>query len=162
MKKILTILFILTVALGSLSAKTAQIELITNVDSVNPEYVLKYAGNEISGTVDNPYVINIQRSLSDRGETNDFEIYLNKSNMPYDLAVEISIDATEFTTTVNNKQVSSGITPSVQTINDKVATIKAGLVINKLLYKFKLSWIGKSDLTAGTYTSDVTINYTVN
>ena len=162
MKKILTILFISVVALAPLLADAAQVEIVTDVSETSPVYVLKYNGSEISGTTDNPYQIKIDRDLTDEGQTGDFEVYLVESNSTSPLSVDISVITGEFTTTLNGTEVSSGITPQINTVNSKVTTISAGINSNLLLYKFNLKWTGKSGLVAGTYTSDVTINYSVN
>jgi hypothetical protein len=160
MKKILTILALSLIAITSMSAKSAQVQLNTSVDSTPVSYELYYNNDKIEDNT-TEYDIFISRSLTEGGQTQDFTIVAS-SNLNSDLSVNVEIKPEAFETTLNGSTpYKSNITPSVNQINS-VSTLSAGLNKDKLVNKFNLSWGGNKELPAGDYVSNVTINYSIN
>ena len=159
MKKLLTILALVAITITSMSAKSANVQLNTEVDESPVAYELSYNNDKIEDGTEK-YDIFVSRSLTEGGQTQDFTIYAS-SNMNKDLSVKVEIKPESFKTTLNGSEVSdSRITPQVNTIN-KESSLKAGLNKNKLVNKFNLSWGGNKELPAGEYVSNVKINYTI-
>ena len=160
MKKLLTILALVAIAMTSMSAKSAQVQLNTSIEETSVSYELAYNNQILEDGTEN-FDILIDRSLTDGGQTQDFTVYAS-SNMNDDMAVTVKIDADTFQTTLNNgkDKFDSKIKPQVNTINS-VSTLTAGLHKNLLVNKFNMSWGGNKELPAGNYVSDVKIEYTI-
>ena len=160
MKKILTILALVTIAITSISAKSAQVQLNTSVSSTPVSYELYYNNDKIADNT-TEYGIEISRSLTEGGDTQDFTIKAS-SNLNNNLGVSVEIIPESFKTTLNGStEYNSNIIPSVNT-SHSVSTLYAGINTDKLVNKFKLAWGGNQNLPAGDYVSNVTINYSIN
>lgn len=156
MKKILTILVLASIAITSMSAKSAQVQLNTTIDEVQPDYALYYA----DALVNDNDIINVD-PITEDGVTDVFSIKAS-SNMNSKLPVVVTIAADVFRTTLNNgtEDVATTVTPE-PTIITNTEYLPAGLQSNYLVYSFTLGWTGDDSLPAGDYTSDITINYTI-
>jgi hypothetical protein len=159
MKKILTVLTITTIAMTSIFAKSAQVQLVNTIEETPVSYELAYAGDILADGIDEYSIL--VAPLTENGETKDFTVK-STSNMNSDLGVEVVITPDSFRTTLNDgaDNFNSEITPSVNTtVNLK--TIAAGKHIALLVNQFNLSWNGNADLPAGDYVSNVKIEYTI-
>jgi uncharacterized GH25 family protein len=160
MKKLLTILALAAIVSTSMFAKSAEVQLNTSIEETEVSYQLAYDGTLLEDGIED-FDINISRSLTEGGQTQDFTVY-STSNKNRDMGVVVKIAADSFRTTLNDgtENYDSKITPSVNTINS-VSKVPAGLQKNLLVNKFNLSWSGNKELPAGDYTSDVSIKYVV-
>ncbi|MDC7238454.1 MAG: hypothetical protein PQJ45_11865 [Sphaerochaetaceae bacterium] len=160
MKKLFTILVLVSIAMTSIVAKSAQVQLTTVISESELTYELYYNNSEIADST-TEYVINIADSLSTGGETEDFTV-LASSNKNSDMSVEVVVTPESFKTTLNNGNDThdSEITPTVNTTVE-ISTLTAGLHTDYLVNKFNLSWDGNDQLPAGNYVSNVTISYTI-
>ena len=156
MKKILTILVLASLAITSMSAKSAQVQLNTTIAEVSPDYNLYYSDVLVE---DNDTIA--VSSITEDGSTELFSIKAS-SNLNSKLPVVVTIAADVFRTTLNNgsENVATGVTP-IPEVSTNTEYLPAGLQEDYLVYSFKLKWTGDATLPAGTYTSDVTINYTI-
>ena len=159
MKKLLTILTLSAIALTSVFAKSAQVQLVTNIAETPVSYELAYAGDIIADGIEEYNIL--VAPLTENGQTQDFTVHAT-SNMNSDMAVSVNVSPETFKTTLNDGRdnFDSKILPQVNTIN-KLDTLTAGKHVSLLVNKFNLSWIGNSDLPAGDYESNVRIEYTI-
>lgn len=159
MKKLLTILTISAIAMASLLAKSADVQLTTTIDETEVTYELSYV-NEVLVDGIKEYKIAVA-PLTEDGKTDFFSVYAN-SNMNKDLSVSVKVFPDKFRTSLNNGQnpYNSQITPEVK-YDTVINTILAGKHTNYLVNKFYLSWKGDANLPAGDYVSDVRIEYTI-
>ncbi len=160
MKKLLTILALAAIVSTSMFAKSAEVQLNTSIEETEVSYQLAYDGTLLEDGIEE-FDINISRSLTEGGQTQDFTVY-SSSNKNSDMGVVVKIAADSFRTTLNDgtENYDSKITPSVNTISS-LSKVPAGLQEKLLVNKFNLSWSGNEELPAGDYTSDVTIKYVV-
>jgi len=159
MKKLLTILTLSAIALTSVFAKSAQVQLVTNIAETPVSYELAYAGDIIADGIEEYNIL--VAPLTENGQTRDFTVHAT-SNMNSDMAVSVNVSPETFKTTLNDGRdnFDSKILPQVNTIN-KLDTLTAGKHVILLVNKFNLSWSGNSELPAGDYESNVRIEYTI-
>ena len=159
MKKLLTILTLSAIALTSVFAKSAQVQLVTNIAETPVSYELAYAGDIIADGIEEYNIL--VAPLTENGQTRDFTVHAT-SNMNSDMAVSVNVSPETFKTTLNDGRdnFDSKILPQVNTIN-KLDTLTAGKHVSLLVNKFNLSWSGNSELPAGDYESNVRIEYTI-
>ncbi len=161
MKKTLTTIALFALFATSIFAKSADINLASNITETDVTYKLVYNGDTIEdGTT--AYDINILSPLTQRGNTNPFLIYAT-SNMNKDLAIDVDVNPESFKTTVNNdsKVVDSNIVPTVFTPLS-YGYLPAGKNTDLIVYAFILLWNGDTSLIAGDYVSNVKIEYSIN
>ncbi len=160
MKKLFTILALVSIAMTSIVAKSAQVQLTTVISEVEATYELYYNNDKIDNLT-TEYVIDIEDALSDGGATEDFTV-LASSNKNDDMSVEVVVAPESFKTTLNEgtEDYDSEITPTVNT-ELAISTLTAGLHTDYLVNQFNLSWDGNDQLPAGDYVSNVTISYTI-
>jgi hypothetical protein len=164
MKKLLTILaaalIVSAPVFASVSGKSADVQLKTNIAETPVSYELAYNGDVIEDQTTN-YEIGVL-TLTKDGSTKDFTV-IATSNLNDDLSVFVDVVPSTFQTTLNNgnDNYDSGIKPSVNT-TEKVSTLTAGKHVDLLVNKFNLSWSGDEDLPAGDYVSNVKIMYSIN
>lgn len=157
MKKILTILALVAIAMTSMSAKSAQVQLNTSIDETEVSYALYYNNKVITDGDKKEIEV---APLTEAGKTDFFTIKAS-SNKNSDLAVEVSVVPASFKTTINGSTVlDSKITPQVNTTTS-LSTISAGLHKDLTVNTFNLSWNGDENLTAGDYTSNIKVEYTI-
>ena len=158
MKKLLTVLTITAIAMTSIFAKSAQVQLVNTIDETPLTYVLAYGDTEIKdGTEDFKIVV---APLTQDGHTELFTVRSN-SNLNRDLGVKVVVSPSSFMTTLNgDDDYDSEIVPAVNT-KVKVDSISAGQNLNLLVNSFNLSWKGDDTLPAGDYVSNVKIEYTI-
>ena len=159
MKKLLTILTLSAIALTSVFAKSAQVQLVTNIAETPVSYELAYAGDIIADGIEEYNIL--VAPLTENGQTRDFTVHAT-SNMNSDMAVSVNVSPETFKTTLNDGRdnFDSKILPQVNTIN-KLDTLTAGKHVSLLVNKFNLSWSGNKELPAGDYESNVRIEYTI-
>lgn len=161
MKKLITFLFISVIALSSICAKSAVVNLDTTIEEVGVSYDLYYNDSNIAdGTTD--FAIDILSPLNEGGNTNPFRL-IATSNMNNDLSINVDVTPQSFKTTINDgsEVYDSNITPEVENLL-QMSILSAGKNDNETVYVFVLSWTGKDDLVAGDYVSNVNIEYTIN
>jgi len=142
MKKTIILLTILF-SLCSIYAKDIDIKLKNSVSETDISYQLYYNdGRVISGNT-NEIVV---QPLTSNGQTEDFYI-----NATYNKNKGARI----------NVETSSQIIPNVNYYNSNKTKLDAGRHIDKTVFKFYLNWEGNSNLAAGSYISNVAINYTI-
>ncbi|MGD1822713.1 MAG: hypothetical protein ACPKM0_08135 [Pleomorphochaeta sp.] len=159
MKKTLTILAISAIALTSVFAKSAQVQLNTSIEETEVSYQLSYKDTDISnGSSD--FEIGVA-ALTQDGKTDLFSVNAT-SNQNDDMAVKVKVTPTSFSTTLNDgkKDFDSEITPKVNT-EESISILEAGKHDDLLVNSFYLSWEGNSELPAGKYVSDVKIVYSI-
>jgi len=157
MKKTIILLTILF-SLCSIYAKDIDIKLKNSVSETDISYQLYYNdGRVISGNT-NEIVV---QPLTSNGQTEDF--YINATyNKNKGARINVEVTPTEFTTILNgNVETSSQIIPNVNYYNSNKTKLDAGRHIDKTVFKFYLNWEGNSNLAAGSYISNVAINYTI-
>ncbi len=158
MKKSILLTLISIISLTSIFAKSAKVQLVTNVEETNVLYNLYYGSEKIEDN-NTPYVISVA-PLTSNGETDSFSVYAS-GNKNSDMIVNVEINSEYFKTTINgNSEYVTDIKPSVNTTVEK-NIFPAGNNTNYLVNQFFLSWIGDSDLPAGDYKSDVKIEYSI-
>ena len=159
MKKLLTILTISAIALTSLVAKSAEVQLVNTIDETPVSYQLDYNGYILDDGIDK-YAIEVA-PLTEDGSTEDFSVHAT-SNMNSDMAISVFVSPESFKTTLNDgsEAFDSQITPSVNT-STKIDTLLAGKHDSLLVNRFNLSWDGNSELPAGDYVSNVRIEYSI-
>ncbi len=163
MKKLLTILaaaIIVSVPVFAGSGKSADIQLVTEIEETAVSYQLAYEGDEIDNNTTD-YEIDVA-ALTGNGSTGNFTVTAS-SNLNNDLTVKVNVVPESFVTTLNGgtESYNSGITPDVNTI-ESVPTLFAGKHVGLLVNKFNLSWKGNANLPAGDYVSNVKITYSIN
>ena len=161
MKKLLTVFALSTIFICSAFTKSATIQLNTSIEGFSVQYFLYYNSNLLEdGSSVNE--IEISQPLTQNGTTNPFTIQAT-SNMNYDLSIDVGVYPLSFKTTQNNESTTydSNIIPSVSTLYN-LETIPAGYFEDQVVYAFVLSWNGDSSLPAGSYVSEVNIEYTIN
>jgi len=158
MKKLLTVLAITAIAMTSMFAKSAQVQLVNTIDETQVSYQLTYGADVLDGLTE--YSIEVD-PLTQDGETGDF-LVKSTSNMNSDLGVEVVVTPDFFRTTLNDgaDEFNSEIKPSVNT-STNLAIIAAGKHVGLLVNQFLLQWNGNADLPAGNYVSNVEIEYTI-
>ena len=157
MKKILTIVALVAIAMTSMSAKSANVQLNTKIAETEVSYELSYIDTVISDG--STFKIDVA-PLTEDGKTDFFTIKAS-SNKNSDLAVKVKISPETFQTTINGStKLDSKIQPKVNTVVD-LSTITAGLHKDLTVNTFNLSWNGNPELTAGEYTSDIKVEYTI-
>lgn len=161
MKKILILLFLSFVIIISAYSKSAEVQVNTSIGESSVSYKLYYNNDEIEDNLD-LYEISILQPLNYGGVTNPFRIEAS-SNMNSDLSIEVNISAESFVTTLYNglESYDSKITPIARELYN-ISTIPAGLFETATVYAFVMSWDGDDSLPAGSYTSDVSIEYQIN
>ncbi len=159
MKKLLTILIISTIAVTSIFAKSAEVQLVNNIAEEEVKYKLTYENKLIDNGTEK-YEIAV-KSLTEASETGIFRVVAS-SNMNSDLGIEVKVKPYSFTTTLNGgtETSDSGITPELKQ-GDYIKILKAGINSALVVNEFHLMWKGNADLTAGDYVSNVKIEYTI-
>ena len=159
MKKLLTILTLAAIAVTSMSAKSAQVQLNTSIEETPVSYELAYGSDVVADGIEE-YSILVS-PLTEDGKTDFFTIKAS-SNMNKDLGVKVSVTPTSFQTTLNDGKdaFDSKITPRVNTTTN-LSSISAGLHKNILVNQFNMTWSGNEELPAGNYVSNVKIEYTI-
>jgi len=163
MKKLLTLITLSAIAMSSMfavvaSGKSATIQLNTSVPSTSVTYDLYYHNDVIdSGST---YDITVA-DLTEDSNTDTFSVKAT-SNLNSDLGVEVTVTPSSFTTTINDgdETVDSGITPEEHLVSSS-PYLYAGPNDSVTVYSFYLEWEGNSSLTAGEYTSTITVEYAV-
>ncbi len=160
MKKLLTILTLAAITMTALFAASTDVQLKTDVPQVTATFVLKYNNEAIKGD-DNK--IETQQKLSDIGKTDQFTLFVT-SNYKKDQSFQVTVKPEEFLLQRGTTVVKSNITPVVNGLKDNtLKNIFAGVQTDLLVSEFHLSWDGtreKGKLDAGTYVSNVHIEYT--
>ena len=157
MKKLLTILALVAIAMTSMSAKSAQVQLNTSIEETEVSYNLYYNNNVINDGDTKQIDV---APLTENGSTDSFTIKAS-SNKNSDLTVKVSVSPETFKTTINGSTtLDSNILPQVNT-EASLTTLTAGLHKDLTVNTFNLSWNGNEDLTAGDYTSNIKVEYTI-
>jgi len=73
MKKLLTILTLSAIALTSVFAKSAQVQLVTNIAETPVSYELAYAGDIIADGIEEYNIL--VAPLTENGQTRDFTVH---------------------------------------------------------------------------------------
>ena len=158
MKKLLTIVALVAIAMTSMSAKSANVQLNTKIAETEVSYELSYNNTVISDG--STFKIDVA-PLTEDGKTDFFAIKAS-SNKNSDLSVNVKVTPESFKTTINGStELDSGIVPGVKTDVD-VSTITAGLHKDLTVNTFYLGWKGNPELTAGDYTSNIKVEYSIN
>ena len=158
MKKLLTILTLSAIALTSVFAKSAEVQLVTAIDETPVSYELAYAGDILADGLEE-YSILVS-PLTEDGKTQEFTVHAT-SNMNNDMSVSVDVKPESFITYLNGDELfDSEITPKVNT-NSQIDILEAGKHVNLLVNEFFLSWSGNEDLPAGDYESNVRIEYSI-
>ncbi|NCD06626.1 MAG: hypothetical protein EOL97_10930 [Spirochaetia bacterium] len=159
MKKLLTILTITAIAMTSLLSKSAEVQLVTNIEETPVSYQLAYNNDVLADGIEEYSIL--VAPLTQNGETKDFTIHAT-SNMNSNMAVKVAVSPDTFRTTLNDgaDAFDSGIKPEVNT-SSSIDTLLAGKHVSLLVNKFNLSWKGNADLPAGDYVSNVKIEYSI-
>jgi len=159
MKKLLTIITIRAIALTSLVAKSAQVQLVNTIEETPVSYELAYAGDILADGIEEYSIL--VAPLTEDGKTKDFTVHAT-SNQNSDMAIKVAVSPDSFRTTLNDgsEAFNSKITPSVNT-STQIDTLLAGKHVSLLVNQFNLSWSGDSDLPAGDYVSNVKIEYSI-
>jgi len=187
MKKVLTILVVLTVIAGFAFADAVNIntvKLSTTVAGIEPVFAIKHDNtNETIKTVGSIAEGNVVAAF----EINQVNPIVNNSLVGYSnygisagTAVSLTVTCAEFTdgvTTSANVPVISGaeygavvegkLTYGTDPVNGSssaifVPTYHGKRVDNQLIGSFTATWAQDNTLPAGTYTADITLAYTAN
>ena len=162
MKKILTILALVAITTSSLfavvaSGKSAQVQLNTSIKETEVSYNLYYNNNVINDGATKQIEV---APLTEEGKTDFFTIKAS-SNKNSDLTINVSVTPETFKTTINGStELDSNILPQVNT-EASLTTLTAGLHKDLTVNTFNLSWSGDENLTAGDYTSDIKVEYSI-
>ena len=159
MKKLLTILTLSAIAMTSMFAKSAQVQLVNTIEETPLSYELAYAGDILADGIEEYSIL--VAPLTEDGKTEDFTVK-STSNLNSNLGVKVVVSPDSFRTTLNDgaDAFNSKITPKVNTVSS-LETITAGQHIDYLVNQFNLSWSGNDSLPAGDYVSNVKIEYTI-
>ncbi|MGD1819845.1 MAG: hypothetical protein ACPKOI_08215 [Pleomorphochaeta sp.] len=163
MKKLLTILaaaIIVSVPVFAGTGKSADVQLVTEIEETAVSYQLAYEGTVIADqTTDKDIAV---APITADGSTGNFTV-IASSNLNNDLTVTVNVVPESFVTTLNGgtENFDSKITPKVNT-DTKINILTAGKHVDLLVNKFNLSWKGNADLPAGDYVSNVKITYSIN
>lgn len=159
MKKLVTILAISTIALTSIFAKTANVQLITNIEELQPNYVMKYDGVELNDEETKQIKV---APITKDGQTKDFTMHVT-SNLNSKKKITVRVEPDFFKTKQNgSEEFNSRIKPNLKKNTQScLSHVPAGKNDNLKVYSFYLNWKGNADLPAGDYTSNVKITYTV-
>lgn len=184
MKKLLSVLAIATIALSSTFAAstTDTNNVIVNgyVTEVPYSFNLKYSNENADLTNSALLSEKYNLALTKVQSTSLFSLQRSNGNLNKDLSVAVDITAKAFEGTVNGEEVVTGIVPAIDLQNAtsytnivstpgtaqnvKSFSVKVpygyNSVSNVEIASFKLNITGDATTDAGTYTSDVTINYT--
>lgn len=150
--------------------KTLDVTINSTVDEVAYDLNISYDNVlqdpsktlTISGT---DYVLTQETAI----ETKVFSVYTGIGNLNKTVNVKVDISPESFKSTLDGEEHDSTITPYVvnkaenlSTLeNDKTFsnTITAGYNTKVDIAKFALAWIGDAEVAAGTYSSNIKINY---
>jgi hypothetical protein len=163
MKKLLTILaaaIIVSVPVFAGTGKSADVQLVTEIEETAVSYQLAYEGTVIEDqTTDKDIAV---APITADGSTGNFTV-IASSNLNNDLTVTVNVLPESFVTTLNGgtENFDSKITPKVNT-DTKINILTAGKHVDLLVNKFNLSWKGNANLPAGDYVSNVKITYSIN
>jgi len=158
MKKLLTILTLSAIALTSVFAKSAEVQLVTAIDETPVSYELAYAGDLLADGIEEYSIL--VAPLTEDGKTEEFTVHAT-SNMNNDMSVSVEVKPESFITFLNgDEKFDSKITPKVNT-NSQIDILEAGKHVSLLVNEFFLSWSGNEDLPAGDYESNVRIEYSI-
>ena len=156
MKKTITTLLILVLAISSLFA--ADVNILSKAPESNLTAELQYNGITLGNNQN--LQINATENLDNPiyQSTAPFSILVN-SNKVTDTTLTVDIAATQF---ISEKGVNSDITPTVDKDFESSIQVLAGVHTNETVSTFTLNWTGKTGLSAGQYSSDVTITICAN
>lgn len=165
MKKLLTILTI-TLFL-SVAAFASSNEVKINGNVAEDAYALKlyYGSSSTSLTLinDNNFVVKNGDNpfdLTQKGNTQNFSIRLN-GNQNTAPVLDISTVVTPFKPTDTTKTYKETDEVAVEKYDEVTPAVGAGYHSGTIVKQFALRWDGNKQLTAGSYQSTVTINYSV-
>lgn len=158
MKKTIAVLLVLAVVMGGVFADypDSTVKLQGSVGSLDPQFFLKYKASSSDTYGDAPETVS-NVPLTNIGTTNTryFAVWYD-ANVSVSKNVSISIAATNFSSTEGAP--GPAVTLSTNTLSH---TIGVGAVSDAQLGEFNVSWPGTSGLATGSYTSTVTLSYTV-
>lgn len=183
MKKLLTIALISLIALASsFAAQQGSVDKNLNV-TINASVAfdqydlnISYADVDLTDSElvlnDSSYVLNNTSAIT----TKAFDVHTDKGNQNMDMALTVVVTPSSFKGLVNGKNVNTGIIPSVvktaESAGDYTLDTIGGARISNIitagpnpamsLANFSLRWVGNETVAAGDYSSNVTINYTLN
>ena len=183
MKKLLSILAIATIALSSTFATTDTNNVVINgyVTEVPYSFNLKYSNENADSSNSFLLAEEYNLALTSVQSTSSFSLQRSSGNLNEDLSVAVDITAKAFEGSVNGEDVVTGIIPAIVLENDEAygyaditstpgtasnvksfnLTVPYGYnpEVNEEIASFKLNITGDATTDAGTYTSDVVINY---
>ena len=126
MKKLLTILaaaIIVSVPVFAGTGKSADVQLVTEIEETAVSYQLAYEGTVIEDQTTD-YEIGVA-TLTGNGSTGNFTVTAS-SNLNNDLTVTVNVVPESFVTTLNDgdrNSYNSGITPDVNTIDTQISIL---------------------------------------
>ena len=164
MKKTVLILLMAAIALSSLFAKSAEVQLNSNIDEAPLVYKL-YRELEtkelIEITDETPYVVSEINPLTTNTMITDFIIIAN-SNSNSDKSISVTITPGTFKTYLNeDEEYDTEITPIINVNGSSDSILPAGLNTDKEVYRFNIFVNGKPNLPAGDYVSIVNVEYKI-
>ena len=158
---IMTILMAVTIASAYAVTNTSTIVLVSVVNEVKPQYVLR---NTETGEMGSTVVYSTD-AITEGDVKTSFEV-VQSNNSNYRGNVELTISATELMAKVEGKLYSTEGVAIMMNWNNLVnranvnveytSTVKAGTVINA----FDVIWTTNTNLVTATYEAAVTLNYT--
>jgi len=157
MKKLFSLLFISIFIISNIFAKSAQVELITNIPDTEITYQLYYNDELLAENEQKVISVN---PLTEDGETLDFTILATYNKRKGD-TLSVTITPTSFKATVGSSVYDSEITPNVIYDSSNKTKLDSGRHVDKKIFGFHFEWEGDENLPAGNYASDIAINYTI-
>lgn len=162
MRKIIFIFLFISIIASTLFANSTGVDIITQVDEVALDYRLYRKSNDTLTLLKDgeTYVIDNLNPLSTNTMITDFTIRVN-SNLTSPKNVSVKITPKSFKTVLNGTQIyDSKSTPIINTIIDR-KIVAAGINKDKEVYRFNMYIVGKPNLPAGQYISNVDIEYII-
>ncbi len=162
MKKIISLIFIITFSSIFLFAKSAEVKLNTSIDEIPLTYGLyRNIDNNLTLIEDGEtYIIDDLNPLFTNTMITDFTIRVN-SNLNSSKNVKVNVTPGTFKTVLNNSEVyDSKLTPKINTIINR-PVVEAGINKNKEVYRFNIFVVGRNNLPAGIYVCNVDVEYTI-
>ncbi len=156
MKKIITTLLIIALAITSSFA--ADVQIISKASETSLTAVLQYAGQTLDNEEGLQITTNESLDVATVQKTEDFSILVN-SNKTSDTTLIIDINASSF---VSKNGFDSEITPKTDSNFNRELIIPSGVHANETASTFNLSWTGKEGLPSGDYSSEVIITISAN
>jgi hypothetical protein len=162
MKKIVLSFFLIAIIATSLFAKDESVDLASQVAETSLTYNL-YRKIDDSFTLigdGETYIVDNLNPLSGNTMITDFTIRVD-SNLNSSRTVSVKVTPESFKTILNGDQIyDSGRTPVINTIINK-KTVEAGINKNREVYRFNIFVVGKRNLPAGRYISNVDVEYII-